>query len=118
MSDASRRDHLSAAIGYWNRRKEENMGKTLVKRLLKAQKKVACLEKEFHSLMRERGLVEEDLPKILEHLRTKAINSHDKIASTNWPLAYEKEDLEGLYLQIHRLQYRIETVAGNLKLYF
>ncbi|XP_045024594.1 uncharacterized protein LOC123469605 [Daphnia magna] len=115
MSDASRRDHLSAAIGYWNRRKEENMGKTLVKRLLKARKKVACLEKKFDSLMRERGLVEEDLPKILEHLRTKAINSHDKIASTNWPLAYEKEDLEGLYLQIHRLQYRIETVAVSSK---
>ena len=90
MSDASRRDHLSGAIAYWNRRKEANMGKTLVKRLVRARKKVTCLKKKFDTLMKKRGLVEKDLPAILERLRAKAINSHDKIASSNWPLAYEK----------------------------
>ena len=40
--------------------------------------------------MKKRGLVEKDLPAILERHRAKAINSHDKIASSNWPLAYEK----------------------------
>ena len=58
MSDASRRDHLSGAIAYWNRRKEANMEKTLVKLLIRARKKVTCLKKEFDTLMKKRGLVE------------------------------------------------------------
>lgn len=46
MSDASRRHHLGGAMAYWNRRKEVNMGKTLVKRLVRDRKKVVSLKKK------------------------------------------------------------------------
>lgn len=83
--------------------------------------------------MKKRNLKEEDLPKILEELKTRAIDGNgiflasflfgslnerscslDQIASSNWSLAFGREDLEGVYLQVKRIQRRIQTVAGNM----
>ena len=93
---SARRDHLSAAILYWNERKNDAMDKILVARLQKvkrnfffislnelqltivsqARKQAPIYRQELNKLLKRKGISEKDLPFILEELKVKAIESN------------------------------------------
>ncbi|XP_032793824.2 uncharacterized protein LOC116930556 [Daphnia magna] len=73
MSPASRLDHLTEAIFYHNEEKEQSMVQSLVKRLMKANKKVAEYVKKLQNTLALLGLQEKDLPVILQQLQQSAL---------------------------------------------
>ncbi|XP_045034630.1 uncharacterized protein LOC116930710 [Daphnia magna] len=89
--------------------------KILVARLLKARKQAPIHRQELQKLLKRKWISEKDLPFILEELKIKAIESNNKLASSNWALSYERGDLEGTYLHIKRIERRIALIVGSSK---
>ncbi|EFX67640.1 hypothetical protein DAPPUDRAFT_330855 [Daphnia pulex] len=107
------RDHLTAAVLFWNDQKEKGMVNQLIKRRERALKQIEISNKQLESDISKYKLKIEQLPILLGELRKaakecKAGKEHLKDES---PLQQAQNSLEGYNAHIKILQSRISRIA-------
>ncbi|KAK4007490.1 hypothetical protein OUZ56_012645 [Daphnia magna] len=115
MDRGSRRDSMSSSILYFNAKKNRKIVSTLTKKLKKAWKLAPFLRAKLEEMLNEKKLREDQLPELLQKLQEKAINHQHHLTTSNLPLDYERNHLEGLHMALQRFKKRIEVEAVTAK---
>ncbi|XP_046462839.1 uncharacterized protein LOC124209013 [Daphnia pulex] len=113
MGIANRRDHLTAAVLFWNDQKEKGMVNQLIKRRERALKQIEISNKQLESDISKYKLKIEQLPVLLGELRkaAKECKAGKEHLKDELPLQQAQNSLEGYNAHIKILQSRISRIA-------